>query len=187
MPVGVYSHKKGNLLGVRRSIKTEFKKGHEFYGDRSKLFQKGHTPWNKKVAVERKCPKCQKIVLRKPSHAFLVHCSTRCARLGIRLAETTKEKMRQAHLKPEAKVHRRERYYHYMDKPYRDWRKAVFERDNYVCQDCGAKGGYLTAHHIKSWAKYPELRYELSNGKTLCEPCHTRTDNYKGRAKKLIS
>ena len=25
---------------------------------------------------------------------------------------------------------------------------------------------------------------EESNGLTLCEPCHSKTDNYKGRAKK---
>lgn len=32
---------------------------------------------------------------------------------------------------------------------YRAWRKSVFERDAYICQDCGFHGskGYLTAHH----------------------------------------
>ncbi|WP_052331229.1 HNH endonuclease [Planktothrix agardhii] len=55
----------------------------------------------------------------------------------------------------------------------RDWRKAVFERDAYTCQHCGdSKGGNLNAHHIKSFALYPELRYELSNGITLCKSCH---------------
>ena len=66
---------------------------------------------------------------------------------------------------------------------YKKWRQSVFERDNYECKSCGFKG-YITAHHIKSWAKYPELRYEVNNGLTLCEPCHSLTDNYKGRGKK---
>ena len=64
---------------------------------------------------------------------------------------------------------------------YKKWREAVFERDNYTCQGCGEKGCYLEAHHIKSWADYPELRYVLSNGLTLCLDCHKLTDNYRGK------
>ena len=52
------------------------------------------------------------------------------------------------------------------------WRNNVFKRDNYTCRKCGKVGGVLNAHHIKSWAKHPELRYILSNGITLCLPCH---------------
>lgn len=69
----------------------------------------------------------------------------------------------------------------YYSTKYKQWRKQVFERDGYTCQDCGVKGTYLTAHHIKSFAHYPTLRFELSNGLTLCEDCHKLTDNYKGR------
>lgn len=42
---------------------------------------------------------------------------------------------------------------------YKQWRIDVFERDNYTCQDCGKKGCYLEAHHIKSWAKFEKLRF----------------------------
>lgn len=64
---------------------------------------------------------------------------------------------------------------------YKNWRKKVFKRDDFICQKClGKKGCYITAHHIKSFAKYPKLRYMLSNGITLCEKCHSETDNYKG-------
>jgi len=54
----------------------------------------------------------------------------------------------------------------------RKWRKKVFKRDNYTCQECGASGVKLHAHHIKSFADHPGLRYEVSNGKTLCIDCH---------------
>jgi hypothetical protein len=76
----------------------------------------------------------------------------------------------------------------YHDIEYKLWREAVFKRDNFVCQGCKTGGIYITAHHIKSWAEYPELRYKLSNGMTLCENCHSKTDNYKGRGiKKKIN
>lgn len=55
---------------------------------------------------------------------------------------------------------------------YRQWRRAVYERDDYTCQHCGKRGGRLNAHHIKAWATHPELRYEISNGLTLCVDCH---------------
>lgn len=55
---------------------------------------------------------------------------------------------------------------------YKNWRKTVFERDNYKCIICGEEGGELNAHHIKSWKNNLELRYDTDNGITLCVPCH---------------
>lgn len=69
------------------------------------------------------------------------------------------------------------------NKTYELWRTQVFCRDDYTCRECGKRGVYLEAHHIKSFRYYPQLRYDTSNGLTLCDSCHKKTDNYKGRAR----
>lgn len=61
---------------------------------------------------------------------------------------------------------------------YKIWRKAVFERDNWTCVLCNERGGRLEADHIKSFADFPELRFVISNGRTLCKKCHIQTDSY---------
>ena len=55
---------------------------------------------------------------------------------------------------------------------YRLWREKVYTRDNFTCQRCKKSGLKLNAHHIKRWIDSIELRYEISNGITLCEKCH---------------
>lgn len=67
---------------------------------------------------------------------------------------------------------------------YIDWRRKVLKRDKWSCVVCGyrSKGSKPTdihADHIKSFAKYPKLRFMLSNGQTLCIPCHSKTESYK--------
>jgi len=70
-------------------------------------------------------------------------------------------------------------------KAFKNWRKAVFERDNYTCQFCNIRGGYLEPDHIKPFAYFPELRFDPNNGRTLCKPCHKTTDTYGNKAKVL--
>lgn len=70
---------------------------------------------------------------------------------------------------------------------YRLWRKSVFERDKYTCIFCGDnKGGNLNADHIKPFALYPELRFAINNGRTLCETCHRKTDTFGEGTKKIM-
>lgn len=85
-----------------------------------------------------------------------------------------------------------------------NWKKEVFKRDNYTCQECSKKGGKIEAHHIKGFSiilreflqtysqfspiedKDTLLRlsfsydpfWNISNGKTLCKECHSKHPTY---------
>lgn len=67
-------------------------------------------------------------------------------------------------------------------KDYKIWRQAVFIRDNFTCVWCGRVGKQLQADHIKPFAYFPELRFAIDNGRTLCINCHLKTDTWGRRA-----
>ena len=60
---------------------------------------------------------------------------------------------------------------------YKQWRRSVLERDGFECQKCLFKGYPLQIHHIQRYRDFPELRYDISNGITLCIPCHLEETN----------
>ena len=49
---------------------------------------------------------------------------------------------------------------------------TVFKRDEYNCAICSGGAGRLEAHHIRPWISYPDLRFDVANGITLCDICH---------------
>ncbi|GAB3701490.1 hypothetical protein GCM10027592_29670 [Spirosoma flavus] len=78
---------------------------------------------------------------------------------------------------------------------YEQWKRAVFIRDRFTCQQCGKRNGrkrIIEAHHIIELsalvrengissideAKECLLLWEVSNGQTLCHSCHEQTDSY---------
>lgn len=64
------------------------------------------------------------------------------------------------------------------DPQYKAWRLSVYRRDKFCCQmpGCKQKGfkAKIQAHHIKTWAAFPELRFQMTNGITLCKLCHQK-------------
>jgi len=71
---------------------------------------------------------------------------------------------------------------------YKQWREAVFVRDNWTCQKTKVKGGKLHPHHIKNFADYPKLRFAIDNGITLSKKSHKefhKKYGYKDNEKQL--
>lgn len=143
--------------------KTAFKKGNKSWNKGTSIcsntgkthFKKGIVPWNKgkKLSAE---------IRNKLSLAKLGKTGPLCVNWKGGIARG-----RNALCKPQ----------------YRKWRESVMKRDDYTCQNCGERGTYLEVHHIKSWAKFPELRFVTSNGITYCRECHIELDNMRARFK----
>jgi 5-methylcytosine-specific restriction endonuclease McrA len=136
------------------------------------------------LSKSKKCIDCGKDI------SYLSNRCRKCSaiktsinRIGKKLPESWIENIRENHTKgenhhwwkggisPENKKIRR-------SKEFREWRKSVFMRDKWTCVWCGQVGGELHPDHIKPFSLFPELRFELSNGRTLCVPCHRKTDTW---------
>jgi hypothetical protein len=68
--------------------------------------------------------------------------------------------------------------------------KRVYKRDGHTCQLCGignVSRVSFHAHHIRSWAKYPELRLDPSNLVTLCGVCHRWVHSRKNVSRKFLA
>ena len=138
-------------------------------------FISGHNLRNrvKKEKVKQVCSKCNRIYFRYPSHSNVGknnYCSNECRYLDNKNWISGEKNPRwkggfngvqNIRWCPE----------------YRIWRLKVFERDKYVCQECGNKSSRknpLHAHHIIKFSESIELMFELDNGITMCKSCHLK-------------
>lgn len=131
--------------------------------------------------VETHCVVCNNAFLTIPSKKRKT-CSKECNKLYLREIRPRGENhpMWRGGFYPESKAARNIAI-------YKDWRKAVFERDNYTCVMCGKRGVYIQAHHIKPFKYFENMRYQIDNGQTLCIDCHKKTDTFAGKALNFIS
>src|SRR3990167_8684542 len=103
---------------------------------------------------------------------------------GYRHSLETRRKMSETHRNIKPNNHLQEyRTGIWRGVEYRIWRESVFKRDNYICVWCDQRGKKLNADHIKPFCLFPELRFVVDNGRTLCIDCHRKTDTYGSKAK----
>lgn len=147
---------------------------------------------NRRSTLTKVCLNCgETFAARGPSgksNPYKVYCDNSCAqqhrprKRGYKLSSEHRRKISEAQrgpkghnwqggIYPEKDAVRRRA-------EYKEWRRRVFERDDYTCQLCDKRGGQLNADHVKSFANHPELRTKLSNGRTLCVECHKKTPTY---------
>ena len=146
------------------------------------------------------CKFCGKPYLKLKTRSTNIYCSNKCSQKDLTTKERT-DKMRACRKSyPTGKdnpmfglfgknhpcwkgeklsIEYRER--HRIIQGYNEWKKQVKVRDNYTCQCCFKRGGYIVSHHIESFNNCPELRTELSNGITLCNECHNNFHHQFGK------
>ena len=56
---------------------------------------------------------------------------------------------------------------------YKNWQLAVMEQGGYKCCKCGSCEN-LTADHIRPRVSNPELIYDVTNGRILCDKCRVK-------------
>jgi hypothetical protein len=139
------------------------------------------------------CETCQKPYSRRDSEvkwsAARGHetrfCSTTCRNAGLKGEKSPFWIADRSQLKDQNKSLR-------MSHEMKEWRKAVFTKDNWTCRLCldrSRKGHRVTlnAHHIKRFADRPDLMFEVSNGVTLCDCCHKKTYGREDEYEALFS
>lgn len=165
----------GNRFIANRNIGKKFSKG-----TRDKISMALSMP---KVGIV--CVGCQKSFEVRHQHSFRKYCTKQCSldnkptwNKGKRMSPELRAKLsgKNASNWQGGKTTESQIIRHRVE--YRLWREAVFARDNWTCQTCFTRGGTLNADHIKPFSLYPELRFAIDNGRTLCLECHKKTDTF---------
>lgn len=193
-------HKKKIALGVKRHLPKS-------------VFKKNSTPWNKGtkgiMKAWNKGKKCLNISFSKIGHVSGMKGKHHSEESKIRIGRSNSLALMGKIQSEETKLKRsirirgnnnpfwkggittlQTRIRH--SYKYKVWSLACMQRDNFTCQGCRKRGGYLEVHHIKSFASLIKDNninsleegflclnlWSIDNGVTLCLDCHKKTDTY---------
>lgn len=160
-------HRHPNSLKNLSSV-NGFKKGYKPTGEHLKRLSESHIgqiPWNK----GKKMPDSFILALKKRKGEKRIWSEERRKRFKERMSG----ERHPLWIKDRTQIDLNKRR-HWSTKCIK-WRESVFLRDGYKCKinnkDCCST---IQAHHILNWKDYPELRFDINNGITLCLAHHPR-------------
>lgn len=145
--------------------------GTEFRSPKKRRYCDDHQHLNPKRDMSKKCVVCGNAFKPKPRRPRKT-CSDEC----FTRLRSERQKGELSHRWQGGKTEKTRSIRNSLE--YSVWRSAVFARDLYTCQMCGSSSVKLAAHHIIPFSENENLRTEVTNGITLCWPCHRQI---KGR------
>ena len=159
------------------------------------MFEKGYKSWNSGTSKTKVTVTCQ--YCGKQTTQYLhgrkegKYCSNDCSSKVIK-GENSSMFGKIGKLHPCWKAGGKNRFKKFLRTTYdyRKWRTSIFERDDYTCQDCKKRGGYLEVHHKISLVKILDdykiddldkallcpILWDIDNGITYCTQCHSKND-----------
>lgn len=141
-----YYNSTGLPYNQKPPVETQFKKGHKGYWSGKKMPPRTKE-WNEKISESHRGDK-------NPMYGILGERNPRWIKDRTLLKKTD----------------------HRANSANFEWKRLCKERDKHTCRiaDENCTGG-LEVHHILGYKDYPELRYEMNNGITLCHFHHPRS------------
>lgn len=193
MPKGIYKrvkirHWKWKVKNRKGNV-TSFQKGHITWNKGKKLGFKPIGMKGKKHSEELKKQTSERMtqLWKNSDHKSNISTKVSKALRGHFVSEKTKQKQREAKNKYYENHHawnfqgnkdwENERIRCSLE--YVIWRSEIYKRDNWTCRLCEkhCEKGNIIAHHIKLFSGFPELRFSIDNGITLCRKCHLKIHN----------
>lgn len=168
----------GNTNGFKKGVATRKGIPAPWARNNPQTFKKGSMPWNKGTSAikERACLQCGVQFMPTKYKDERKFCSLDCSHVFNSGERNNKWKGGITPINQQIRT----------SAEYKQWRKHVFNRDDFTCQACGERGAGLHADHELPFALFPDLRFEILNGRTLCVPCHKLTPTYAGRASQIF-
>jgi 5-methylcytosine-specific restriction endonuclease McrA len=173
-------------------------------------FKKGGSPWNAGTKKQqdlkeiRKCKDCgvEKIVtdfVKGIDGLYRFKCKE-CKNAKRRTGKISETRFKPGHDKgkrfevghtpwykiknvphPSKGKHDNENNNRFTSHIYKEWKRRVLEIKGRKCEECGSDKR-LSVHHIVPWKDNEALRFDVANGKPLCNSCHGKIEGFqKGR------